>query len=300
MPAQRLTDSTRDPTPDECSGVPFPHRLPGGTGLRMEWKRGWATPTAIIHQNTQPTLRALPTHPPHSPIDHGTGQNIESPNIPTREPSLGHAVNQILVPAELIEELDLGSARGGKAGAGAQPLEVEVIRALAESDLEAITNPPLVSAPLAVVKSLKASHHNLAQLIAEGKSGAEIHLTTGYSQSYISNIQHDPAFNELISYYGEQRRTIFIDAQERLRLLGLDATEKLHEQLHDPAQTWSKRELMELIDRTMPVSGSKSNPNQGQPAGGGVSLEIKFVGAQPAGGPVVEASFRDVTPGGAQ
>lgn len=199
----------------------------------------------------------------------------------------------------LLEEFDLGSARGGMAGANKQPLAVTVIRSLSEADLPAILNPPAVAAPQPVVKSIRASHHKLAQLIAEGKAGTEISLVTGYSQSYVSTLQGDPAFEELVVYYSAQREEIFIDAQERLRVLGLDATEKLHEHLHDPSKVWSHRELMEVIKLALPVeTGAKALPGAqlslNAEAGGG--LEIRFVGTSPPANRDVQGSFTDITP----
>lgn len=212
-------------------------------------------------------------------------------------------MNQALSPAnqaELLVELDLGSARGGQAGINKAPLVVEVVRPLTGDDLPAITNPPPVAAQAVGIKAIRNSHHKLAQLLAEGKSGAEISLVTGYSQSYLSTIQGDPAFEELVSYYSSQRESIFVDAQERLRALGIDATERLQDHLNDPTKQWSHRELMEVIKLALPVeTGSKATPPvQGAPAGGSNTLEIKFVGARNSGGPVLEAQFTEVLESG--
>ncbi len=219
----------------------------------------------------------------------------------------GEAMNQALPSPQnspdlpdLVEEFDLGSAKGGLAGVNRLPLTVEVVRPLGEADLPSILNPPLVAAPAPVIKSIRASHHKLAQLIAEGKAGTEISLLTGYSQSYLSTIQGDPAFEELVNYYSTMRTEIFIDVQERLRGIGIDASEKLHEQLHDPTAVWSKRELMEVMKLTLPAEttvkqtgGNKFSAEVPE----GTSLEIKFVGAKPAGsGPALEAEFTDITP----
>lgn len=209
-------------------------------------------------------------------------------------------MNQALPPA-LVDELDLGSARGGKAGQGRDELTVEVVRPLTTDDLPAIMNPPPVAAGLPVIKSLRHSHHRLAELIAQGKPSAEIGLVTGYSQSYITNIQGDPAFAELVAYYEGQKASIFVDAVERLRLLGLDATEKLHGKLNDETEFWSKRELMELIELalapSLPARPGQGGFGPGAAPGTNLSLEVKFVGARPAEGtPVVDASFVDVTP----
>lgn len=182
--------------------------------------------------------------------------------------------------AMLLEELDLGSARGGKKRA--RELSLEIIRPLDESDLTAISQPPVVAAATPTVKHLRYSHHRLAELLAAGKHQGEISLITGYSQSYISNIKNDPAFRELVSYYAEQKEQVFLDAMSRLKLVGLDATEKLHELLESEGKTWTARELVEIIEATLlkPAAIAKT---QAAPAAGpatGVALTVKFVGAQ--------------------
>ena len=151
------------------------------------------------------------------------------------------------LPAGLLEEISLGSARGGKRAE--LPVEIELVRELTLDDLPAIQAPPPVAASLPVVKALRASHHRLAELLAKGQlEQAEISQITGYSQSYISNIKRDPAFAELTAYYASQKETIFADAMSKLAVLGIDAVEALHEKLGDPEAEWSKRELMELVE----------------------------------------------------
>lgn len=200
------------------------------------------------------------------------------------------------VSVDLITELDLGSARGGKAGTR-EPLSVEVVRALGETDLEALTEPPPVAAQAVTVKSLRHSHHRLAELIVAGKESGEIALVTGYSIPYISNIQNDPAFRELVAYYGAQKESVFVDAMERLRVLGIDGIERLHDKLNDPAQPWSPRELMELVDMAVvKPATAQPRPGSGTPGqpGASLQLEVKFVGARSADGPIVDAKFSEM------
>lgn len=184
----------------------------------------------------------------------------------------------------LLEELDLGSARGGKKPR--RELSLEVVRELEEADLEAIAQPPAVGAVVPTVKALRYSHHRLAELLAAGKPQGEISLITGYSQSYISNIKGDPAFQELVQYYASQKEQVFIDAMTRLKLVGLDATGKLHELLEAEGKTWTARELVEIIEATLlkPAAIAKApGPGQAQAApGNGFNLTVKFVGAQAA------------------
>lgn len=198
---------------------------------------------------------------------------------------------------ELLQEINLGSARGTHARQPAAPVKIEVVRALTADDLPMIQAPAPVGGPIQCVKNLRYSHHRLAELIAKGMSGGEVSLATGYSPSYISTIQRDPAFAELVAYYTTQTRALFADSLERLKSLGLDATEKLQDMLHDETVVWTKRELMELTELgllgPMTAANGKNVPQPG--ASANLSLEVKFVGATPRGQqPVVEATFTEV------
>lgn len=195
-----------------------------------------------------------------------------------------------------MTELELGSgtmARGPK-----QPLTMELVRSLEVRDLESIQHPPAGTAIVPMVRQLRHSHHRLAELVAAGRPPAEIAIITGYSSSYISGLRGDPAFNELVAYYEFQKREIFADAMERLKLLGLDAVEKLHERLNDPEKTWSNKELMDLVDMSL-VAPAQAKPLPGAGGsfnGASLNLEVRFVGTQPKDGPVLDAQFSDVTP----
>lgn len=199
-------------------------------------------------------------------------------------------------PGGLLTELDLGSGVGGRRKP--EPLEIELIRSLTPSDLAAIQHPPAGTAIIPMVRQLRHSHHRLAELVAAGRPPAEIAIITGYSPSYISGLKGDPAFNELIAYYEFQKREIFADAMERLKLLGLDAVEHLHARLNDPEKTWSNKELMDLVEMSL-VAPAQAKPIPGQ--GGSISsanlsLEVKFVGASPRDGQIIDAQFSETTP----
>lgn len=193
------------------------------------------------------------------------------------------------LPAGLLEEISLGSAKGGKRPE--IPVEIEVVRTLTPDDLPAIQAPPPVLGPVQLVHQLRASHHRLAELLAKGQlDQTEISLVTGYSQGYISNIKRDPAFAELMAYYATQKETIFTDAMTKLAVLGTDAVEILHEKLLDPNVEWAKRELMELVEMAVvkPAAAKQATSGGQAPA---VSLEVKFVGARPRdGGQIIEVA----------
>lgn len=201
-------------------------------------------------------------------------------------------MNQAL-PAQTVSELSLGTGR--PAGREREPLQLEFVRSLNPSDIPAIQSPPPGSSAVVVVKSLRHSHHRLAELIAAGRPPGEIAIVTGYSPGYISSLKGDPAFAELVAYYEFQKKSIFVDAMERLKVLGLDAIEKLQERLNDPEKTWSNKELMDLVDMAavQPNLGKNAAP-PAQSGGGNNTLVVKFVGATPVDQPVVDVNYTEV------
>lgn len=195
----------------------------------------------------------------------------------------------------VLAELDLGSGRGARPG-HKQPLYIELVRTLIPDDLAAIQAPPASSEAVPMVKNLRSSHHRLAELIAAGRPPGEISIITGYSASYISSLKSDPAFNELVAFYEFTKQTIFAEAMERLKLLGLDAVEKLHERLNDETKNWTNKELMDLVEMSL-VAPTQAKVLPG--AGGAINsanlnLEVKFVGAQPTSGPTINGTYTEV------
>jgi len=69
------------------------------------------------------------------------------------------------------------------------------------------------------------AHHTLARLVAEGKSHPECSVITGYGVEYVSMLERDPAFRELVAYYKEQVSAAYINVHERLAVLGATAME---------------------------------------------------------------------------
>jgi hypothetical protein len=176
---------------------------------------------------------------------------------------------------DLLSELDLGSARGKRKG----PLEIEILRPLVEEDLPLLISPPPVKAPPSSILSIRHSHHQLAQLLARGDcTQTEAALITGYSLSYISILKTDPAFAELLSQYQEERKEIFVDVLERMKVLGLSTLDELQRRLEEMPEGWSRRELMEMAELMLvkPHQGRASAAGAPAPA---VSVNVKFVQA---------------------
>lgn len=164
-------------------------------------------------------------------------------------------------------------------GRPAPELWIEIIGAISETDLATLNSPDSLGSQPIPIKALRASHHNLAQMLARGMPDTEVSLITGYSPSRISILKKDPSFAEILAGYREIREHVFVDTLERMKVLGLSTLDELQERLETEPDKWTNRELMEMAElllvkpRTMGtqtgVGGSGSAP--------GVTVQVQFV-----------------------
>lgn len=196
-----------------------------------------------------------------------------------------------------LEELDdivfAPQRRGPRNGAGKlEELEFSVVRELNELDLVDISQGrPLVPQRISTPSEMKHSHHQLAQLIAQGREVVEISYLTGYTPSYISALKGGKDFQELIGYYQVQREQIFVDTMARMKVAGVSSLERLQALLDDQEEKWTKRELMEMAELMLIKPGQAkgaSAPSGASP----VTVNVKFVSAPERG----EAVMLDITP----
>lgn len=189
-------------------------------------------------------------------------------------------------PAEdLLSELGLDDSPSGPP-VTKEPL---YIRDLTAEDIQSLSKRAAYgSQPGTLIQKLRAPHHTLARLLAEGKSHPECSAITGYGVEYVSMLERDPAFKELVAYYKEQVGAAYINVHERLAVLGATAMEILQERLTDDAQVakMSVGALREIMNDALDRSVAPSKVNQGGlGAGNGQDLpraiNINFVSAAP-------------------
>lgn len=130
-----------------------------------------------------------------------------------------------------------------------------IVRPLAEGDFIEYYNSPPKAKPVITVQRLRHTHHMVARLIAEGEKDVEVSVITGYNPAYISNLKRDPAFQQLLQYYSEQKAQAYADVHERLAALATDTVEVLQERLATAPDGFSSRELMTLAELTLDRSG---------------------------------------------
>ena len=114
-----------------------------------------------------------------------------------------------------------------------------------------------VKAP--TLKRLRDSHHSIARLMAQGLRNTDIAAITGYSQSRLSILKGDPAFEELVAFYTKNAEAIkdaaFAGVQEKLAAVNHEAIEELHERLLDQPEAINTDQLLDIVKATSDRTG---------------------------------------------
>lgn len=137
-------------------------------------------------------------------------------------------------------------------GRAAKAVSAEFERDLDMDDVSSLLGEKGVQAPL--IKEFRERHHALARLIAEGRRPGEAALMCRYSQSRMSVLLADPAFRELVEHYRVMVNEKFVDFQEKLGELALDAALILQSRMEDKPEDLSDALVLQIIqvgaDRT--------------------------------------------------
>lgn len=186
---------------------------------------------------------------------------------------------------ELLDAIAIIQQSGGR---GRPRLQVasNVLRDLEEEDVRAVAAAPHLPPALPTLTRIRESHRELARVLARGASNVEASVETGYSTQTISNLQKDPAFQELLVYFAQQHDQELLDAQKRLAMLGVDALEEIHERLKANPDAFNVQSLLDImkstLDRSVAPSKSAAGARPGAPGGGGaVSVNISFMDPTP-------------------
>lgn len=105
------------------------------------------------------------------------------------------------------------------------------------------------------LKAVRTRHHRLAALLAQGCRPAEASLLTGFAPATISTLQSDPAFKELLEHYRAQDEVVWVDFRRALAGLSEDALDELRARLRDVPESFTNKDLMELLRSTADRSG---------------------------------------------
>lgn len=135
----------------------------------------------------------------------------------------------------------------------ARELELEDLGPLTAEEVLAAELAPLPAA--GAVAALRTSHHQVARALASGFSQTEVCAITGYSPGRVSRLLDDPAFQELVSFYTESDKPVLLDFVSRLKSLGADAAEVLHERIVDDPEGVKNKDLIDVIALTADRTG---------------------------------------------
>lgn len=124
-------------------------------------------------------------------------------------------------------------------------------------------------APLAVQRSpiakLRERHHAVARHLSEGHPINTVSVLTGYTPQRITDLQADPAFQDLVSHYRSQQEDASADYVERMRALGVDAVNEIHDRLEEEPEKISIDQLLgiakSMADRTGHGPSTTTNQN---------------------------------------
>lgn len=134
-----------------------------------------------------------------------------------------------------------------------QKLSAFVGRELTEADL-ALLNEPRPTAKPPEIKRLRQRHHELARLLAQGTSEGEAAKATGYTIARVSVMKNDPAFQELMVFYGGIVDEAYRDLHDQLAGIATDAVDELQERLDTTPEEFTISDLLKVAtmgaDRT--------------------------------------------------
>lgn len=187
-------------------------------------------------------------------------------------------VQEIIPPSALaeLEDMTFPRPRGNRP----EPLAIEVLRVLELKDLQALGT-SVVAVPQRLLQ-IRQPHHQLARTLCEGKEIVEASLITGYAPGTISQLLNDPAFQELMCYYGTQREQVFVDTLERLKSLGLTSHEELQRRLDEAPEKFTNTQLMELVEMALlKPEVAKAMSRQAPSNGPATNIQVTFVASEP-------------------
>lgn len=110
------------------------------------------------------------------------------------------------------------------------------------------------------LKKIREKHHSVARMIAGGLSQRMVSNLCGYSESYLSVLLNNPSMVELVELYRIQQGQSSQLIVEKLKTVGLRATEQLEDRLEEGKL--NNQELLSLAKLGLDRGGHGPTSNQ--------------------------------------
>lgn len=105
------------------------------------------------------------------------------------------------------------------------------------------------------VTKLKAKHHTLARLLAQGESQTDAAIITRYDVAHVTALMKSPAFLDLVRFYANREDKNNQALQEKMSNVSIDAIDALHSRLEDEPEAFTAGELLEIVKTTADRTG---------------------------------------------
>lgn len=127
-------------------------------------------------------------------------------------------------------------------------------RHLTPEDLDALALARLNDENISTIKvrRLRTRHHEIARLMVLGTPNVEIAACFNMSPVTISLLRHNPAFSDLLAFYGAERDKDVTNLSSRLRGVAIDAIDRLQDMVNDEevaTPEFVRKSLETVLDR---------------------------------------------------
>lgn len=146
-----------------------------------------------------------------------------------------------------LGQLDIKALALARRSAAPKPWAITDVVELTREDMVLLASGDAPTDPKAPLARISAAHHYLAKFVAQGKGNVEISNITGYTPARISTLRKDPSFIDLVAHYEAEIVATSPDITARVTHLALGAAEILQERLDTDPDSFSKKELRELM-----------------------------------------------------
>lgn len=188
-----------------------------------------------------------------------------------------------------LSDLDLETVSAP--GRRAVPLAPVIVREVEDSDLARIAT-DRGTQPVRL-KKIGERHHALARLLAAGTPPGEAAAIMNLQPAWVSSLQSDPAFVELITLYREKVDTAFVDTLDHIAGLSRDTVVELRDRLETDPEAFSNNQLLDLFKTMADRSGHGPTSTQ-------VNINADLAGRLDAARQRAKeqrlAALRDITP----